>query len=220
MRQKRSMTTGQHNHIETLWQEVGGNSQLFQKKFLDSGMLSQLFSSAVEEENREWREESNEIYFSVTSDGTTGEEWVTKLEAKTGKPVGHYAKSVLCSPDFKPTKGIIYNVVVVKGTAFTDGARTTTNIRHRAAIRKFATPHPEIACLIRMKFTDAQISETGLSWIITFHEPIKDSDGFLSVLGSSVGDYYCVYAYDDRAGNRWNRGGGFAFVVSQVGTQT
>lgn len=40
MRQKRSMTTGQHNHIETLWQEAGGNSKLFQEEVLDSGEIS------------------------------------------------------------------------------------------------------------------------------------------------------------------------------------
>ncbi len=58
----------------------------------------------------------------------------------------------------------------------------------------------------------------GLWWIVTMHEPIKDSDGDPDLLGANGDDWgrwlYACYGKPDR---QWHRGFGFAFVVSQVG---
>jgi hypothetical protein len=48
-----------------------------------------------------WTEKDNVIRFSVTSDGTTGEQWITRLESK-GFFISVYAKGVLRSEEFKP----------------------------------------------------------------------------------------------------------------------
>jgi hypothetical protein len=165
---------------------------------------------------RLWTEKDSVIRFSVTADGTTGEEWISRLESKSLR-VGDYAKSVLRSKDFKPTSGITYEIAVLKGELFSDSDRITKTIRKEAKNRKFSTPNAEIACLIREKFSDKELEAMGLYWIVAMHEPIKDSDGdplllyaYCNGLGSWFSTYY-VFPDDE-----WLRCFGFAFVVSQV----
>lgn len=163
-----------------------------------------------------WDAEKGVIYFSVTSDGTTGEEWIKRLESK-GFNVSDYAKNLLLSKEFKPTSGIITNVAVLKGRFFADEDRITKKIRAEADNRKWGKSNPEIACLIREKFTDEDIEAMGLIWIIVMHEPINNSDGDPRLLvASRSGDGCWLDACYGDPGSRWDRGDGFAFVVSQV----
>ncbi len=163
-----------------------------------------------------WTEKDGVIRFSVTSDGTTGEEWISRLESKSFH-VSHYAKTVLNSKSFKPTSGITYEVAVLKGEIFSDNNRITKNIRKEAKNRKLSTPNAEVACLIREKISDKELEAMGLSWIVAMHEPIKDSVGDPRLFSASRYDGGSwLYADYDDPGSRWDRGGGFAFVVSQV----
>jgi len=170
----------------------------------------------VTKPTRPWREEDDIIYFSVTSDGTTGGEWITRLEGK-GFRVSDYAKQVLRSPDFKPTNGITTKVAVLKGTLFSDESRRTTkNIRAEADKRKFTKPNAEVTCLIREKFTDKEIEVMGLWYIVAMNNPIKDSDGDLNLLSAGRDDdgHWLDTAFG-APGYWWGRGGGFAFSVPQ-----
>ncbi len=177
---------------------------------------------SVSEPARSWREENGVIYFSVVSDGTTGEDWITRLESK-GFRIGDYAKRVLRSPDFQPAKGITTQVAVLKGTLFTDNDRITKNIRDRAYAgtftqgRKLSDPNPEVACLIRENFSDEDLKVMGFWWLVAMHEPIKDSDGDPGLLDAYRNDDGCwLGAYCGSPGGRWSRLSGFAFAVSQV----
>ena len=171
---------------------------------------------SVSEPIRSWREEDSVIYFSVTSDGTAGEEWIKRLEGK-GFRVGDYAKSVLLSKDFKPTTGVTTEVAVLKGMLFEDKDRITKKIRTKAANHKLETLNAEVACLIREKFTDKEIEAMGLTWIVAMHEPIKDSGGVPNLLRAyRFGDGSWLITSFDEPGSRWGRGGGFAFAVSQL----
>lgn len=170
----------------------------------------------VSEPTHSWREEDGVIYFSVTSDGTTGEDWIKRLEGN-GFRVGDYAKQLLRSSDFKPTNGVTTEVAVLKGMLFEDNDRITKKIRAEADKRKFSKPNAELACLIREKFTDKEIEAMGLWYIVAMHETINDSDGDPSLLSANrdgVGRW--LHAYYGRPDSRWNRGNGFAFAVSQV----
>jgi hypothetical protein len=193
--------------IEAVVNKLGGMDGM--NKFLRGELI-------VSEPTRSWREEKGVIYFSVTSDGTTGEEWIARLESK-GFLVGDYAKSVLRSKSFKPTTGITYEIAVLKGEFFSDSDRITKTIRKEAKNRKFSTPSAEVACLIREKFSDKELEAMRLYWIVAMHEPIKDSDGDPTLLGAcriAFGSWFCTY-YDYPA-SLWFRSFGFAFVVSQV----
>lgn len=163
-----------------------------------------------------WIKKDSVIRFSVTSDGATGEQWIVRLESK-GFRVNNYAKSVLRSSSFKPTSGITYEIAVLKGELFSDSDRVTKTIRKEAKNRKLSTPNAEIACLIREKFSDKELEDMGLYWIVTMHEPIKDSDDDPSLLGAiRDDDGSWLGAGYGSPGSGWSRRYGFAFVVSQV----
>jgi len=174
---------------------------------------------SVSEPTRSWREEDGVIYFSVTSDGTTGEDWIKRLEGN-GFRVGDYAKQVLCSPDFKPTSGVTTEVAVLKGMLLKDNDRITKKIRAEADMRKLSKPNAELACLTREKFTDKEIEAMGLLYIVAMHEPINDSDGDSSLLcAHRDDDGRWLYASYDGPDHMWDRDSGFAFAVSQVSSQ-
>jgi len=163
-----------------------------------------------------WTEKDGVIRFSVTSDDTTGEQWIARLESK-GFRVGDYAKSVLRSKSFKPTSGTTTEIAVLKGEIFSDNDRVTKNIRKEAKNRKLSTPNAEIACLIREKFSDKELEAMGLYWIVAMHEPIKDSGGDPALLSADRFDdgSWLNADYDSPVG-KWDCSDGFAFVVSQV----
>ncbi len=162
---------------------------------------------------REWREEDGVVYFSVTSDGTTGPQWVERLEGK-GFRVSDYAKQLLNSPDFKTTSGMKSEIAVLKGKLFSNSDRITRKIRAAADKRKLVKPNAEVACLIREKFSDAEIEAMGLWWVVVMHEPIKDSDGGPGLLfaGRDRGGRW-LGADCDGPDTRWRGDGGFAFLV-------
>lgn len=161
-----------------------------------------------------WIESDGVIRFSVTSDGTTGEEWISRL-TKKGFRVRDYAKSLLRSKDFQPTTGITTEIVVLKGLLFKDSERTTRNIR--ADKRQLSKPNAEVACLIREKFSDKELEEMGLYWIVVMHDSINDSGGDPSLLSASRdGDGQWLSACCGEPDCRFSRELGFAFVLSQV----
>ena len=170
-------------------------------------------------ENQKWTEKDGVVYFSVTSDGVTGEEWITRLESK-GFRAGDYVKNVLRSKGFKPTAGITYEVAVLKGELFSDSERITKNIRKDAKNRKFTTPNAEVACLIREKFSDKELEAMGLYWIVVMHEPIKDSDGDPTLLGANrYGDGSWLNTGYDGPDGEWVRGLGFAFATQNPASE-
>lgn len=169
--------------------------------------------------NHNWQEQGGVVYLKVTSDGTTGPEWVKRLDKK-GFRVGDYAKTVLLSEEFKPTRGVATEIIIIKGTAYNDFDRSTYNIRDIAKRGMLKTPNMEVACLIRENFSDADIKAMGLIWIVVMHEPIKDSGRDQILLGlDRDDDGHWLRTYCGMYGRRWNSGYGFAFVVSTVGSQ-
>ena len=196
-----SLTAGQLNAIV---KKLGGPAMAL--RFLRDELT-------VSEPTRLWREQNGIIYFSVTSDGTTGEEWIKRLDRK-GFRVGSYAKSVLRSKDFKPTSGVTTEIAVLKGTLFEDHNRITKTIRSEAEKLKLGKPNAEVACLIREIFSDEEIEAMGLTWIVAMHEPIEDSDGYPLLLGADrLGGGRWLGACCDGPDGGWGRGGGFAFAV-------
>jgi hypothetical protein len=175
----------------------------------------------VSQPDRAWREENGIIHFSVISDGTSGPAWIKRLEKK-GFRIGDYAKSILKSKDFKPTSGIPTEVVVLKGMLFSDENRVTKKIRAYAETLSFNSqkpekPNPEIAFLIREKFSDEDLKAMGLVWIVAMHEPINDSGGDPILLAADRSDdgHWLVAGWVS-PGIRWDGGGGFAFALPQI----
>lgn len=174
----------------------------------------------VKKYSSSWREEDGVIYFLVTSDGTTGKEWVERWY-HYGLCLGNLTKEVLLSSDFKPTNGVTTEIVVLPSSILTDYDRKTKNIRAWAENfrtthkHRLSKPNAELACLISEKFSEKEFEAMGLRCIIPMHEPISDSCGSPRLLGK----YYrslSVGAYDGRPDSKWEHGDGFAFEVSQT----
>jgi len=170
----------------------------------------------VREAVRKWVEEGGLLYITVTSDGTTGEEWIVRLERR-GYRLSDYAEEMLRSEDFVPTSGKTYRIAILPGSLFSDDDRITSNIREEAGRRGLEDPSPEVACLLREFLSDDDLEAMGLWWLAVMHEPIEDSGGVpgLLALGRSGGGRG-LGAICDRPGGRWARVFGFAFVVPQA----
>lgn len=159
------------------------------------------------------------IRFTVTSDGTTGPQWIVRL-MKNGKRIGDYGMGCLLSPDFKPTTGITTKMVVLPGEMFfaEEDRASTSRIRSEAARRWKATnPNAETACLIREKFSDEELQAMGLVYIAVCHEPIKvygchvpGHPNILSVSRHGYGNW--LDAFCGKPDRKWDRHGGFGFA--------
>ncbi|MEK7628409.1 MAG: hypothetical protein AAB421_03245 [Patescibacteria group bacterium] len=206
--------------LERLWRLQTKVNMLVSDGKRDPKAVADVYQSILDgSDGRSWHEHDGVIYFSVTSDGTTGEDWIKRLEGN-GFRVGDYAKQVLRSPDFKPTNGVTTEVAVLKGMLFEDNDRITKKIRAEADKRKLSKPNAELACLIREKFTDKEIEQMGLWYIVTMHEPINDSDGDPLLLGADrAHDGRWLDAFRGQPLHRWDRVHGFAFAVSHGSSQ-
>jgi hypothetical protein len=166
---------------------------------------------------RRWQEENGVITFTLPpTDGTTGEQWIERLEKK-GFRVSDYGKEILRFDAFKPTTGIVYAVKVLKGELFSESDRITKTIRAKAKELKLLDLPAEAACLIRENFTDEELADMGLRWIVVMHEPIKVSDGGLKLLDVDRGaDGPWLHSFFDNPDCRWHRDSGFAFAQGPV----
>lgn len=215
------LSTGKNFHAITLLRT--GKAKLVE--ITETGSESKVIPTTTTPPTYAVDAEGN-IHFTVISNGRTGEECITyfeneKKDAK-GKPyrVSDYGKSVLRNAP-APTNGITYNIVVRPGKKISDSDRITKKIRAAADKKGWLKPHWEVACLIRDTFTDEQLEAMGLWYIVTMHEPIKDSDGGPSLLRSyRDGGGRWLNADYGRPDGYWYGSGGFAFAVPQVGPQT
>jgi len=154
------------------------------------------------------------VYFTVTTDGTTGPRWVERL-AHGGARVDAGAKRALCSNEFRPTTGVTTEIVVLKGNLFKDEHRGIRYICGEAASGSLRRPNAEIACLIREAFSDQDLADMGLFSIVVMHEPIYDPTRRPRLLGASRDDgghLLCTMLEDPNEALPF--GTGFAFVVS------
>jgi hypothetical protein len=158
-----------------------------------------------------WWEEDGVIRFSITTPGRTDQEWIDHFEAQ-GKKIWPVARQVL-GKALVATNGVVREFAVMKGDSFTNRDRKTLNIRKLAGEKKWLTPTVEDACLIRNNFSDKEIGEMGLWWILTMHEPV-DADDHSPFLGTGRddGDSSLLASYGN-PDYEWGRGLGFAFVL-------
>lgn len=124
-----------------------------------------------------WHERDGVIYFTVTSNGTTGEQWIERFE-KRGYEVDDQAKKILSSSYFKPTNGVTTEIAVLKGTLFDKDNCTYKKIGEYAAKHTFAPLNVEAVCLIHEAFSLEEVKAMGLWSIIVMHKPVEMQTGF------------------------------------------
>lgn len=158
-------------------------------------------------------DDEGNIHFTLTSNGFTHKQWEQHLKRR-GWRIGDYARQVLSRATEAPTNGVTYNIVVRPGKKISNRNRITKKIRAAAGKKGWVKPHWEVACLIRDTFTDEQLEQMGLWYIVTMHKPIEDSDGDPRLLGSyrdASGRW--LSADRVRSDYYWRGAGGFAFAV-------
>ena len=170
-------------------------------------------------QNRPWRGQDGVNYISVTSNGMTGEQWLAHFKAR-GNQIEALAKRAILSPNFKPSKGVKIEIVILKGNLFNDSGWTVGDIRASAAERHLTIMSVETACLIRDMFTDEEINKMGFSYIFFMHETARDSSGnpFWLNMDCEFGGGW-LGAYCDLPDRREGDHIGFAFAVLPVDSQ-
>ena len=129
-----------------------------------------------------WRESDMIINFSVTSNGMTGSEWISRLRKPPSQYVGwgRIEETIL---NMEPTSGITFKIDVIKGGFFPAEQRSLGNVFAEASRRGWQKPRHEIACLVFEKFSDEDIEKMGLERICIMHDPLLYPDsGTESVL--------------------------------------
>lgn len=158
-----------------------------------------------------WREEDGVIYFSVTSDGTTSEGWMRRLYFPD------FTKQVFRSSNFTPTNGVTTEVAVLRASLFAAEDLFGTKVRAAAAERGFTKPNIELACLIRMKFTNMDLNDMGLDWILPMHGPVDvNAIPRLLYVRQRRDNVFLIDVCDEGDQDRFSHGGGFAFVAPQT----
>ena len=161
--------------------------------------------------SQKWLKRDGVFYLTVRSDGTSGREWIERLEGKDF-PVEGIAKKILLSPDFKPTNNITYQIAI----ANFDSTRTN-GVRQEARDRGWVTPNAEIACLIREKLTSGDIYEIGYWWLVVMHQEILTGDpatySLLFIDREDGGLALSATDNLDKVSEPWGQDHGFAFVV-------
>jgi len=172
----------------------------------------------IENNQFPWVEKDEIITLSpFTTDGTTGEEWITRLK-NAGCTATSWAEQLLRSNNFIPTTGVVRNIKILKGEIFSDSNRVTKNIQEKATQFSFEQVTMEDICWLRLLLSNDQLEKMGLSSIIGMHESVEGLDGDLSLLGVTRLDGHSLYAfcnrlgaYDGSSGSQWRLGRGFAF---------
>lgn len=161
-------------------------------------------------------EKDGVIYFFVTSDGTSGEEWITRLKRRH-RYISSDVKEILHSKEFKPTSGITYRVAVLRSELFSDGKYKFKKILREAKKRKFSMPSAEIACLIEEKLDQIAMIKNHLHWIVTMHNTKRffNHVALLTISLTPSGQSFGI----NNSLVEWNMPGGFAFVHSQVSVE-
>ncbi len=146
---------------------------------------------------------------SVTSDGTTGPEWLRRITAK-GHKITLWASNILTSKDFKPTNGVTTDLAIILDSFFKNIKRNVKNIRAEGDKREYCAPNVEVACLLLDKYSDVELKVIGVDRIVVMHDSINDQDGHPSLLyvaGDFLGTFY------DTTDGIFISNSGFAFEI-------
>lgn len=173
--------------------------------------------SAVEGEIPRWTVESGEITFQVTSDGTTGPAWIERLH-KRGFLTSEPSMNFLRSAHFVPTVDVTTTVRVMRGREERSGKMhpVVERVPDKAVPWSLVAPEPEVACLIRVQFSDDDLKQMGFVRIVVVHNHRREfATGWplLCVKRDPVGSWL-VAAHGSITGT-WPRETGFAFAVPE-----
>jgi hypothetical protein len=152
----------ERDRVEAVWKKLGGEERV---ERLLRGELG------VVELSCRWIERDGVIYFSVTSDGTTGPEWIDRLEAR-GVEINRHDYNIFRSPDFESTSNITTKIALFKVNKKSFPLKDAFT---KAAKCGLILPGAEVACLIREAFSNEKFKMMSIYRVIVMHNPICSS---------------------------------------------
>ncbi len=171
----------------------------------------------IVETSRHWRKNADIVKFTVESSGTTGSEYIARLEHR-GIHLNDSSKKILGSSKLVPTCSK-YHVSILTTPLFKKGKCTVEEVFAEAKTRLLLTPNIELTCLISEMFSFEQFEAIGISRVIIMHEPLVSQFDYKCLLEVNYGD-----SFDDQCPGRisdidsensnveFDRRYGFAFV--------
>lgn len=157
----------------------------------------------------------------IKGTGLTGKQWITRLE-NGGYHISSWAEEIILSPEFdkqRLKKGEEQTITFIKHSDV-GNSPTTKEIQEYAKTKGCQMPSPELALLIREQVSDEEMKAMSIWYIVSLHDPIKDSVGSPFVLSADRrGDGRWVSAFWDSPDRRWSTDGASAFPVSASSTQ-
>ena len=159
----------------------------------------------------------NLIYITLPpSEGITGPSWIDYFYEKDFK-LSAEAQVALKSKAFEPTlPGFVHRIVVLRANFWKkDPERINKDIWAEGVSRKWLETHPEAVCLIRKCFSDRQLKDMGLEWIVGIHKPIVVLGKPHFLFARRIGETRCLDARNARPDCEWNEYGAFAWSLPQ-----
>ena len=194
---------------------------------IDEGVKAFLRGDLVLAEPRAiWREENGIIYLpAITTDGTSGEAWIKRLE-DGGFKVGDKAKTILKSSNFKATSGItIYIAILLEIKLFSKKSSTMDKeVDAKAFKYGFSKPNIEISCLILEQLKN-RVKKMGLCGINIMHNLVKTQNEekyFMCNIDTTMNRLRISnnFLHTTTEGPGFFRATGFAYVASQVNAKS
>jgi|GEM_PF-1630501 len=177
--------------LEKIMDQIGGDNVVEAVKLINSGKV-------VVANIKTWKEKKCFAFFSVTSDGASGPQWISRLSSK-GIAIDDFFKSRLLSDDFKPTSGVTTKLTVIKSEFEREEFK---NLSKKVQENGLKIPSWETLCLVRENFSALQIVEM-CHGVLIINEKQKE-DGFFGLNGwlrDRIPGIYLFKSYDcDYAG--------------------
>lgn len=155
-----------------------------------------------------WLDMDHSIVTSVLTDGTSGNDWIKRLENRN-VILTESAKTIIKQKTFKPTKDIRFTLEILKGGQFENGFKLS-DIKKFAKNQLLLVPSIEIALLMREQILYNDMKEMGLDRIIIMHRSHKgrllslELDGYASMITTV------------KTEGRWQKNDGFAFIINNI----
>ncbi len=129
--------------------------------------------------NAKFLEKNHAVNLDLISDGTTGEQWIERLESQ-GHILNLEVKGLLMSPQFIATKGERWEIVILKRTLEKALILKREEVLTEAKTLHLVSVNLEIACLLREELTLDWLGHLNLQRVLVFSE---NTD--LAIFGSS-----------------------------------
>lgn len=154
------LTAGQ---LDVLVKKIGGHESAL--KFLRGEIV-------ISDPSHRWFKYQGIIYFFVTTDGTTGDEWIKRFQRKKYY-IEDSVKEILGSDLFLPTKGNTIQVAIITREAMNivePGVQTYwKDIEKIVNEKEFVVSSLEVGCLMRDLLTPQDLFSMGVTWLDILH---------------------------------------------------